>query len=79
MDAGEDVTAEIADDRLLWGSPQDVITQIQRYQQTTGATHVHAAFGAGLPGSGAQASMGDYDTMAAMIRLFAEEVMPAFS
>jgi probable F420-dependent oxidoreductase len=78
MDAGEDVTTEIANDRLLWGSPEDVIGQIQRYQETTGATHVHAAFGAGLPGSGAQASMGDFDTMAAMIRLFSREVMPAF-
>jgi alkanesulfonate monooxygenase SsuD/methylene tetrahydromethanopterin reductase-like flavin-dependent oxidoreductase (luciferase family) len=79
MDAGEDVTTEIANDRLLWGAPEDVIRQIQRYQETTSATHVHAAFGAGLPGSGQQASMGDYNTMAAMIKLFAREVMPAFS
>jgi len=79
MDAGEDVTTEIGNDRLLWGAPEDVIGQIQRYQETTGATHVHAAFGAGLPGSGQQASMGDYNTMAAMIKLFAREVMPAFS
>jgi probable F420-dependent oxidoreductase len=78
MDAGEDITAEIADDRLLWGAPDDVIAQIQRYRDATGADHIHAAFGAGLPGSEAQASMGDFPTIAAMVRLFAEEVIPAF-
>lgn len=78
MDAGEDVTQDIADDRLLWGSPDDVVIQIERYRQATGATHVHAAFGAGLPGSSSQASMGDFQTIAAMVRLFADEVITAF-
>ena len=33
IDAGEDVAAEeIADDRLLWGAPDDVIAQIERYR-----------------------------------------------
>ena len=33
IDAGEGVTAqEIARDRLLWGAPDDIIEQIQRYQ-----------------------------------------------
>jgi probable F420-dependent oxidoreductase len=79
LDAGEDVsTAEIADDRLLWGGPDDVIAQIERYRAATGADHVHSAFGAGLPGAGAQASMGDFETIAAMIRLYGREVIPAF-
>jgi probable F420-dependent oxidoreductase len=79
IDAGEHVpAAEIADERLLWGSPDDVVAQIERYRARTGADHVHAAFGAGLPGKG-QASMGDFETQAAMIRLYGQEVIPAFS
>ena len=50
IDAGEDVSPdEIAADRLLWGAPDDVIAQIERYRDATGCDHVHAAFGAGLP------------------------------
>jgi alkanesulfonate monooxygenase SsuD/methylene tetrahydromethanopterin reductase-like flavin-dependent oxidoreductase (luciferase family) len=78
IDAGEDVSpGEIADDRLLWGSPDAVIGQIERYRAATGADHVHTAFGAGLPATGS-ASMGDFETHAAMIRLFGAEVIPAF-
>ena len=79
MDAGEDLRDEIADSRLLWGTPDQVITQIETYQRATGADHVHAAFGAGLPGAEAQASLGDFDTIADMIRLFGREVIPAFT
>ncbi len=51
MDAGESITpADIAGDRLLWGTPDMVIGQIERYRRETGCDHVHAAFGAGLPG-----------------------------
>lgn len=78
LDAGEDLLEEIADDRLLWGTPDDVIAQIQRYRSATGANHFHAAFGVGLPAHTSRASMGDFDTIAAMVRLFAEEVIPAF-
>jgi alkanesulfonate monooxygenase SsuD/methylene tetrahydromethanopterin reductase-like flavin-dependent oxidoreductase (luciferase family) len=78
MDAGEDLRDEIADTRLLWGTPDQVITQVETYQRVTGADHVHAAFGAGLPGDQAQASFGDFDTIADMIRLFGREVIPAF-
>ena len=50
MDAGEPVSPEeIAQDRLLWGAPDDVIAQIERYRAETACTHIHAAFGAGLP------------------------------
>jgi probable F420-dependent oxidoreductase len=80
MDAGEDVSpTEIAEDRLLWGAPDDVIAQIERYRRETGADHVHAAFGAGLPaGSSAVSTMGSFEELAAMIRLFGREVIPAF-
>jgi len=80
IDAGEQVPpAEIAETRLLWGSPDDVIAQIERYRARTGADHVHAAFGAGLPADTGQASLGDFATIASMIRLFGTEVIPALS
>ena len=73
-------TAEdIAADRLLWGDPERVIDQIRGYRASTGCTHVHAAFGAGLPADTGQASLGSFDDIAAMIRLFGTEVVPAFA
>jgi probable F420-dependent oxidoreductase len=80
IDAGAAITAEdIAADRLLWGDPDRVIGQIRGYEASTGCTHVHAAFGAGLPADSGQASLGDFEDIAAMIRLFGREVIPAFS
>ncbi len=81
IDAGDDVSAaEIADARLLWGSPDDVIAQIERYRHLTGCDHVHAAFGAGLPAtSSSQAHLGSFQTIAEMIELFGREVIPAFT
>ncbi len=79
IDAGEDVSAEeIAADRLLWGDPERVVGQIERYRAATGCTHVHAAFGAGLPAGTGQASLGGFEQIAEMIRLFGREVIPAF-
>lgn len=69
---------EIAADRLLWGGPERVIGQIERYRAETGCEHMHAAFGAGLPADTGQASLGDFDDLAAMIRLFGAEVVTAF-
>jgi probable F420-dependent oxidoreductase len=80
LDAGERVTPqEIARDRLLWGDPAHVISQIERYHRETGSTHVHAAFGAGLPGNTARSSLGSFAEIAAQIRLFGHEVIPAFA
>jgi alkanesulfonate monooxygenase SsuD/methylene tetrahydromethanopterin reductase-like flavin-dependent oxidoreductase (luciferase family) len=80
IDAGEDVPAEeIAADRLLWGAPDDVIEQIRRYQDETGCTHIHAAFGSGLPGSSEHSTLGGFEEQAEMIRLFGREVIPAFA
>jgi probable F420-dependent oxidoreductase len=79
IDAGEQVSAEeIAADRLLWGDPDDVIGQVERYREATGATHVHAAFGAGLPARGGSATLGGFTEIRDMIRLFGREVIPAF-
>ncbi|NCY16377.1 MAG: LLM class flavin-dependent oxidoreductase [Actinobacteria bacterium] len=80
LDAGEAISAEdIAADRLLWGSPDRVIGQIRDYERITGCTHVHAAFGAGLPADSGQASLGSFEDISAMIRLFGREVIPAFA
>lgn len=81
IDDGEDVPAtEIAQDRLLWGGPDDVIAQIERYRTATGCDHVHAAFGAGLPASSnASSTMGSFDELATMIRRYGAEVIPAFA
>jgi len=81
IDAGEAVSArEIASDRLLWGSPEDIVEQIGRYRGATGCEHVHAAFGAGLPaGSSEVSTFGSFEQHAAMIRLFGSEVIPAFA
>jgi probable F420-dependent oxidoreductase len=80
VDSGDDVDpAEIADARLLWGTPDDVIAQIERYRDLTGCDHVHAAFGAGLPAtSSSTAHFGSFDTIADMLRLFGREVIRAF-
>ncbi len=80
MDSGEQVSAqEIATDRLLWGTPNNVIAQIQRYSEATGCEHIHAAFGAGLPaGASDRSTLGEFDEIAEMLRLFGSEVIPAF-
>lgn len=80
IDEGDDVPpTEIATDRLLWGDPDHVIAQIQRYASATGCDHVHAAFGAGLPANDSATShLGSYDDMVEMISLFGREVIPAF-
>jgi probable F420-dependent oxidoreductase len=80
IDAGENVTPqEIAADRLLFGDPDDVIGQIERYRRETGCEHVHAAFGAGMPAHDTEYStLGDFDAQAEMIGLFGRYVIPHF-
>jgi probable F420-dependent oxidoreductase len=80
LDRGERVSPEeIATDRLLFGTPDDIIAQIQRFQRETGCTHVHAAFGAGMPARDSELStLGEFEEQAEMIRLFGREVIPAF-
>ena len=73
------LATEIAADRLLWGTPEDVIGQIERYRRETGCGHVHAAFGAGMPAREDEYStLGRFEEQAEMIRLFGREVIPAF-
>ncbi|MBW2497493.1 MAG: LLM class flavin-dependent oxidoreductase [Deltaproteobacteria bacterium] len=80
LDAGESIShEEIAADRLLWGTPEDVIAQIERYRRETGCNHVHASFGAGMPAREDEyATLGEFEEQAEMIRLFGREVIPAF-
>jgi probable F420-dependent oxidoreductase len=80
LDAGDSITPEqIAADRLLFGTPEDVIGQIERYRRETGCEHVHAAFGAGMPAREEEYStLGEFEEQAEMIRLFGREVIPAF-
>jgi probable F420-dependent oxidoreductase len=79
IDAGEKVSPEeIAADRLLWGDPNDVIGQVERYRETTGAEQVHAAFGAGLPAHTGPSTFGGFEELRDMIRLFGREVISAF-
>jgi probable F420-dependent oxidoreductase len=80
IDAGEDVSpTEVADTRLLWGTPDEVIAQIEQYRDLTGCDDIHAAFGAGLPTRSADhGHYGSFETIAEMIRLFGREVIPAF-
>jgi len=80
IEAGETISpVEIARDRLIWGAPEDVIEQIERYRKETGADHVHTAFGAGLPAAESERStLGGFEQHAEMIRLFGREVIPAF-
>jgi probable F420-dependent oxidoreductase len=78
MDAGEAVDpAEIADDRILWGAPDDIVAQIKRYEAITGCTHVHVAFAMGLPGAAAS-YLGDPASITSMVELFGREVISAF-
>jgi alkanesulfonate monooxygenase SsuD/methylene tetrahydromethanopterin reductase-like flavin-dependent oxidoreductase (luciferase family) len=80
IDAGEGVTAQdVARDRLLWGAPDDIIEQIERYRAATDCAHVHVAFGAGLPGNvNDRSTYGTFAEHAKMLRLFGREVIPAF-
>lgn len=80
IDAGEPVTPqEIAADRLMWGTPDQVIEQIHRYQRETGAEHIHMAFGAGLPGDTEKSTFGSFDDLKTMVELFGREVISAFA
>jgi alkanesulfonate monooxygenase SsuD/methylene tetrahydromethanopterin reductase-like flavin-dependent oxidoreductase (luciferase family) len=80
LDAGKTVPpAEIAHERLIWGAPDDAIRQIQHFRDETGADHVHVAFGTGLHAVGVnQSSMGEFEELAAMMRLYGQEVISAF-
>ncbi len=80
LDAGERIPPEeIAADRLLFGTPDEVIAQIERYRRETGCDHIHAAFGAGMPARDDEYStLGEFEEQAEMIRLFGREVIPAF-
>lgn len=77
LDRGEKVPAEaIASDRLLWGTPDQFLNQIERYKEATGVEHLHLAFGAGLPGDSTAGFHGTYQEHLEMLTLFGQEVLP---
>jgi probable F420-dependent oxidoreductase len=71
LDAGDTVTfEEFAPDRVIAGSPDDVIAQIERWHEATGCNYMHL----GLSG----AEEGPTGMVAAMA-LFQRHVLPVFS
>ncbi|RVT90466.1 LLM class flavin-dependent oxidoreductase [Sphingomonas crocodyli] len=80
LDQGETVSAtEIAHNRLVWGSPDDAIAQIEGFRDELGADHIHISFGAGLHSVGqANTQFGSAAELAEMFRLFGREVISAF-
>lgn len=71
--------AEIAQNRLIWGSPEDAIQQIKTFSDEMGAQHIHVAFGTGLHAVGTnRPSLGDFKEIADMMRLYGREVISAF-
>ncbi|RYG90507.1 MAG: LLM class flavin-dependent oxidoreductase, partial [Alphaproteobacteria bacterium] len=80
LDQGEKISAaEIAHNRLVWGSPEDAIAQISGFRADLGAEHIHISFGAGLHSVGKKNSQfGEASELANMFRLFGREVISAF-
>jgi alkanesulfonate monooxygenase SsuD/methylene tetrahydromethanopterin reductase-like flavin-dependent oxidoreductase (luciferase family) len=80
IDRGETVPPEeIARDRLVYGSPDQVTEQILRYRAETGAEHVHLAFGSGLPGGSTSGYYGTFEQHLEMVTLFGREVLPTLA
>ncbi len=78
LDGGEAVPASvIAADRLLAGTPDQFLEQIDRYRRATGVDHLHVSFGAGLPSDSPVGFRGTYEEHRAMLELFGQEVLPA--
>lgn len=80
IDAGERVLpAEILQDRVLWGSPDDVIGQIERFREKTDCNWINIGFGQGQP---SEESVYDFigtpEDHKKIIRLLGEEVIPHF-
>ncbi|HVV30467.1 MAG TPA: LLM class flavin-dependent oxidoreductase [Mycobacteriales bacterium] len=80
IDAGEDVPpAEIVRDRVLWGSPDDVIEQIERFQQQTACDWINIGFGQGQPSEDSTYDfIGTPDDHKEIIKLMGREVIPHF-
>ena len=80
IDAGEKITPQdIANQRLLWGNPDNIVRQIRKLQKDTNLQHLIVAFGTGLPAhDNLNTPAAGYEAISDMVRLFAREVMPAF-
>jgi probable F420-dependent oxidoreductase len=80
MDAGEQVApSEILQDRVLWGSPDDVIAQIERFQKQTSCDWINIGFGQGQPSEESTYDfIGSPEDHKEIIRLMGQEVIPHF-
>jgi alkanesulfonate monooxygenase SsuD/methylene tetrahydromethanopterin reductase-like flavin-dependent oxidoreductase (luciferase family) len=82
IDAGEPMSpAEVAADRFVGGTPDDVIAELERYREETGCSYVHVGFGGRLESYDAATSSGaaQLAEMRTMIERFARDVMPALA
>jgi hypothetical protein len=82
IDAGESVSpAEIAADRFVGGTPDDVIAELTRYREETGCDYVHVGFGGRLESYAADTQTGEAQLaeMREMIERFARDGMPALA
>jgi alkanesulfonate monooxygenase SsuD/methylene tetrahydromethanopterin reductase-like flavin-dependent oxidoreductase (luciferase family) len=71
LDRGEQVSLpEFAADRLIGGTPEDCINQIETWKQAVAPDHLLISFSGPEPGP---------DSLLAAIRLFGREVMPALA
>jgi probable F420-dependent oxidoreductase len=82
LDAGERLSpAEIAADRFVGGTPDDVIAELQRYHDETGCDYVHVGCGGRLDSYAADTVAGaaQLQEMRDQIQRFARQVAPALS
>lgn len=80
IDSGERVSPEeILRDRVIWGSPDDVIQQIERYRELTGCDYINIGFGQGQPSEHSVYDfIGSPEDHREIITLFGKEVIPHF-
>lgn len=81
IDGGENVSpAEIVRDRVLWGSPDDVIEQIERFRRKTACDWINIGFGQGQPSEDSVYDfIGTPEDHKEIIRLMGKEVIPHFT
>lgn len=76
LDAGEQLSpADIARDRFIWGTPDDVVAEVGRYREL-GCDEFGIAFGGGMTTTSWQhRTADDYEDLTAAITLFGREVI----
>ncbi|MCB0996421.1 MAG: hypothetical protein KDB21_15095, partial [Acidimicrobiales bacterium] len=76
LDAGETISpVEVARDRFIWGTPDDVAGEVERYRQL-GCSDFGIAFGGGMTTHSWQhRTPDDYDDLVDAITLFGREII----